>query len=295
MTDDEQGLQRAEQLESALQRELASRAEFHRNWLEAQLAPLTADADKVQRELEEAAARRVKQHHELENINPEEYRDEEGFRHNQSNQVWLAVAGLFGVTGFILMGTLDFFPRGTEVTFLAFADFVLALFGFLALTPLWSPAPKPPALVPERPALPHLAEEPLGLPGKTWRDRLELAQSRLTKLTKGDQSPERSGYLQQVLAQARADLQRFIADGRAYLANTESDHFGWVGRPWPRFLGTVRLLGLPAIPCALIPLGVTFGKIGLLHGAIALGGGLAAGFFRRSNLSFVEPPEPPEA
>lgn len=293
MTDDEEGLQHAEQLEASLSRELTSRADLQRNWLAAQLSDLVADADKVERELEAAAERRRKQHHELKDSNPEKHRDADGVRQSTSADAWLAVAGFFGLTLFILAGTFEFFPRSTEASFIGLADFILALFGFLALTPLWSPAPKPPARMPYRPTLPRIEEEALAIPSGTWRDRLEVAQSKLTKLKKGDQSPE-SGYAKQVLAQARAELQRFITDGRVYLANTESDHLGWIGRPWPTFIGTFRLLGLPAIPTALIPLGVTYGQIGLLHGSIALAGGLAAGFFRRSNLSFVEPPIPPE-
>jgi hypothetical protein len=289
MTDDEQGLQRAEQLEAALSRELASRADFDRNWLAAQLSDLTADADKVERELDEVRERREKQHHELKDINPERHRDADGVRQSTSADAWLAVAGFFVVTAFFLYGTAGYFEdRGALAVF---ADPILLVFGFLAATPLWSPAPKPPARMPWRPKLPRIKTEPVQLPSGTWRDRLELAQSKLAKLTKGAPAPESSEHLQQLLSDARADLQEFIADGRVYLANTDSDHLGWRGVRWPESIRLFRLSGFFAVPAALAPLGFVNGQIGLLHGAIAFAGGLAAGFFRRSNLSFVEPPD----
>ena len=297
MTDDEQGLQRAEQLEAALKRELASRAEVHRGWLQAQLAELTAEADKVHRDLVDAAEQRDQRHHELKKLNPEEYRDSEGFTRTTGQDAWLAVAGFFGVTAFLLLGTAQQFPpRQDLLPFVGLSDFLLAFFGFLALTPLWSPAPRPPALMPQLPAFPQVIKEleSQALGAGTWRDRLENAQARLRKLTKGDQAPENSGFMQQVLAQARAELRRFIADGRVYLANVERDHFGWQGVAWPAWTNTLRTLGLVLVPGALVSLGALFDGMGLLHGGIALAGGLAGGFFRRSTLSFVEPPEPDE-
>ena len=289
MTDDEQGLQRAEQLEAALTREFASRVDLHRNWLAAQLSDLTADADQVERELEEVRERREKQHHELKDINPEKHRDADGVRQSTGADAWMAVGGFFLVTAFFLYGTAGYFDhRGALVVF---ADLILLVFGFLAATPLWSPAPKPPARMPWRPKLPRIETEQSQLAGGTWRDRLELAQSKLAKLTRGDQSPESSAHLQQLLSEARADLKEFVADGRVYLANTDSDHLGWRGAPWPESVRLFRLLGFVAVPAALGSLGIVNGQIGLVHGTIALGGGVIAGFFRRSNLSFVEPPD----
>lgn len=294
MTEDEEGLQRAEEAEASVKELLAARIDEQREWLEEQLGDQSSLAELLQRDLNVLAESRSALQAELKDSNPEPIYTEGDLLSPQrpgGQNPWPVVIGFFAATLLFLYGTGQKFDESL-LPLVFIADAVLLVFGFLVATPLWSPAPKPPALMPSRPLLPSVKEPEPESPSGTWRNRLENAQGRLAKLRSGDQSPQSSAHLQKVLVEARADLDRFIADAKHYLHNSETDYLGWIGVAWPGWVRSFRLAGLGLVPASLALLGITFGGLGALHGLIAIGGGLAAGFFRGSNLSFVEPPEP---
>lgn len=279
-SDDDDGLARTTEQRALLFERTDGLIERHRPWLHEQLEPLLEASAAAQRDLRALGARRAQEQRRLAAINPNPHRKP------STPLTWV-----LSILGLTLLAQFVSAPRGTQadVILLAGVDAALLLAGFLALTPHWSAAPRPPAAMPRPPRLHQTAPLWLG-DDAPWRERLEEAQGALARWHEPE-VPSESSLLERVLQHDRRALGAFLAQAQATLANPEGDHYGWEALAWDWSFPGLRPLCWLALGAGVLMFTTRFGEQGFIHGSLGCLGALAAGFARGASLSFVDPPE----